>query len=1193
MKNFSCVAQSILVFSFVVLTGCQTGGFPAATEISTPPSNGSGAALNGRTMGGQQPITGGSIQLYAVGLTGDGSAATPLIPTGSMTVGSSNNYYSNAGSTNGNSGCTYTTGNPNTCTALPETNSMGYFQITGDWNCTSNTATYGTNPYLYIVSTGGNPGTTGNNANISLMAALGTCSSVASTTFINIDEVTTVGSIAALYPYMTSYSSIGSGASDAQRLAAAFSAVNEYVNIATGLAPGTLATGVSYASATEINTLADSVSACVNSTGGTAGDTSGCGKLFTYATPSGGSAPSDTIGALVDILNNPTSNVTNIFNLAPSSPPFQPTLTSAPSYWTLPIIASPPTFPSALPSTGNYVVTNTSTGLAWDNHNVNTSAAAIYLQSTSSPTGGAATAQEWKFTQINPSGIYEITSLNSNIQLFINGNSIVSGGSVIQFAFGTGASNAEWTVAPVASGNGYIITSILNPSLPIDANGNAVGDALQQKTSTDGGTSQVWTLTPVSGGCSAITPQIWTSTKGWQNTSSITVPPGVEVSLGGAPTTGGSWSWTGSNNFSSSTLQNNNVPLSSGANTFTATYTNTCGSSQLTYTVVVGQPTLADAPCDILASSSNPCGAAYSVTRRMFAAYAGNLFQLSCASCSPTTMNIGSSSTTGEVNVSAATSYCSTAPSACYVSEIYDQTGHGINLTSTTGEMALYQTSPYNGLPVVQNSQGTIGSTSTAYYRDRAGNSSYIPTGTASSGLTEYYVRSNYALVLSEGDFGDMDSTVSNSGQGARFALGYSAATSGLTGAYYCLDLENSTPTTLTCAAGGSFATDVMEPVSPPSPPLFTLFGKYTYNATLANSLVTIEMADATQGPLSTLYNAAPPQAPNLGGGVSLSEGGNGNLAYSSFQEGVILPSTTSSATDASVQANIAAFYGQFSAPATSSNYQGPGDIVSGANGWWGLRAYNNAAAAAGSNAIELVNQATGATQNIAVTASGDLNAAAAQTFCAGATCTIAIWYDQSGHGDNMTAAATANQAQLLFNCTNQLKVCASFMTDPANSSLGDGYTATLAAGTVSQPYTQNAVFEKTDSGVTGTMISSYNDTAGWAGIGFNGGEVINVGDKGGTQDNQTAHSYVFQSATAVYNGAANGTLGSYSYINGLSQAFAGGTSPTGALLGLGNNSTTNNYMVGYINEIGQWPVAMTAAQSASLTSNQRAYWQF
>jgi hypothetical protein len=55
--------------------------------------------------------------------------------------------------------------------------------------------------------------------------------------------------------------------------------------------------------------------------------------------------------------------------------------------------------------------------------------------------------------------------------------------------------------------------------------------------------------------------------------SAVTVAAGAKVSLGPWPTSGGAWSWTGPNNFTSAAREIDNIALSAGANAYTATYT--------------------------------------------------------------------------------------------------------------------------------------------------------------------------------------------------------------------------------------------------------------------------------------------------------------------------------------------------------------------------------------------------------------------------------------------------------------------------------------------------------------------------------------------------------------------------------------------------------------------------------------------
>ncbi len=293
------IAASLAVSLAFLLSGCSTGN--VSNLLGVPAARG----MQGIVRGGQQPVTGASIQLYAVGTTGDASAATPLLTSSVQTDGSGN------------------------------------FSINSDYTCPSGPT------LVYLVATGGNPGLTigTNNTAIAMMAALGQCGSLSSSTFIFVDEVTTVGSVAALYPYMTSATNLGSGSGDAAAFATAFSNVAEYTNTTTGNAPGASLPSGYYASSTEIDTLGNILASCINSSGGVAGDGSACGNLFNL-TKSGSIAPTNTIGSMLNVLNNPSQNAASLFSLAGAVTPFQPALSSAPSSWALPIlpIAATPTF---------------------------------------------------------------------------------------------------------------------------------------------------------------------------------------------------------------------------------------------------------------------------------------------------------------------------------------------------------------------------------------------------------------------------------------------------------------------------------------------------------------------------------------------------------------------------------------------------------------------------------------------------------------------------------------------------------------------------------------------------------------------------------------------------------------------------------------------------------------------------------
>ncbi|MGA2218558.1 MAG: hypothetical protein ABSG51_10755, partial [Terracidiphilus sp.] len=67
-----------------------------------------------------------------------------------------------------------------------------------------------------------------------------------------------------------------------------------------------------------------------------------------------------------------------------------------------------------------------------------------------------------------------------------------------------------------------------------------------------------------------------------------TVASGSTVDLGPQPVSGGSWSWTGPNGYTSTSRQINGIPLSAGTDVYTATYTNTssCNSTE-TFSITV------------------------------------------------------------------------------------------------------------------------------------------------------------------------------------------------------------------------------------------------------------------------------------------------------------------------------------------------------------------------------------------------------------------------------------------------------------------------------------------------------------------------------------------------------------------------------------------------------------------------------
>jgi hypothetical protein len=310
-----------LLASAAFLSGCSN----FATTAATDPTSVHGS-MTGTVYGGQQPIANATVTLWAAGNTGYGSAATQLATTTSSSTGT---FSFGPGS-----------GNTYTC---PVSNSATASQS------------------IYITAVGGQPTTGVTNTSAALMLALGDCLTVQSTNpTVNVNELTTVASITALQQFFTPSSSgegsVGTSPTNALGLANAMRSVANLVNTATGnsFATTTLSgTVAGYTTAptvtvtpeqAKLDTMADILAACVNSATGS----TQCTTLFANA----GTAAKDTLQAAYYMATVPagtgsstactgattvttSASICNLYALASSMSPFQPTLASAPTDWTV------------------------------------------------------------------------------------------------------------------------------------------------------------------------------------------------------------------------------------------------------------------------------------------------------------------------------------------------------------------------------------------------------------------------------------------------------------------------------------------------------------------------------------------------------------------------------------------------------------------------------------------------------------------------------------------------------------------------------------------------------------------------------------------------------------------------------------------------------------------------------------------
>jgi streptogramin lyase len=366
-----------LIFSFSECGGgMQTIGAPIAP-----------AMVQGRVHGGQPAVAGASIQLYAVNTTTYGGPSTPLL------------------------------GTPAT------TNQYGGFSFT-------NPTCPGGDPQIYLVSTGGHTGTPNNNPAITMMAAFGNCSDLQPTSFIDIDEVSTVAAVYALNPFMSTGGgqNIGASTTNAQGLINAFATATNLLADTSqghGTSPGpNVPSGATVPSAV-INTLAGIISNCINSDPTMSSE---CTNLFADTT-SATITPSNTIDALLSIARYPGNNTAAIAGHLPLTPPFIPVETFSPG-------TGPPDWTMAITYTGGPL--NSPQALAVDG------SGNVWIANTA-----GSTAVEY-------SPIGELLGSYDP-------------GSVLNF---------PWGIAIDTSGNAWLADTGNNDIVGLDPSGNQVGSAL-------------------------------------------------------------------------------------------------------------------------------------------------------------------------------------------------------------------------------------------------------------------------------------------------------------------------------------------------------------------------------------------------------------------------------------------------------------------------------------------------------------------------------------------------------------------------------------------------------------------------------------------------------------------------------------------------------------------------------------------
>ena len=402
----------------VLLAGC--GITPGAK-----PTAASARPLHGNVHGGQQPIAGAHVYLFAADTSAFGNPSVSLL---------------NAAAT----------GNSDSVGAYVLTDASGSWDITGDYSCTPNTQMY-----LYVL--GGDPGAGVNSAS-GLMAAVGSCSSSGtfdpSKPYVWINEVSTVAAAYAMAPYAIDALHVGSSGTPLALtgIANAFANASNLADLASGTALATTPNGNGAVPQAQINMLANVLAACVNSTGP---GSPNCSTLLGEATSDGtpfGAMPSDTASAMINIVHHPGANVADLFNLPPAAAAFAPALSAQPNDFTVAVTYTGTSI--SAPSS----VSIDSAGNAWIANGGNASVTMLSSAGVplpNSPVSGDGLDSPSQIA-IDASGNAWVANSGSNTISEFDAT-----GSAIT-AFYTGSNNAPESIAADPSGNIWTVSGGAN-----------------------------------------------------------------------------------------------------------------------------------------------------------------------------------------------------------------------------------------------------------------------------------------------------------------------------------------------------------------------------------------------------------------------------------------------------------------------------------------------------------------------------------------------------------------------------------------------------------------------------------------------------------------------------------------------------------------------------------------------------------
>lgn len=271
---------------------------------------------------------------------------------------------------------------------------------------------------------------------------------------------------------------------------------------------------------------------------------------------------------------------------------------------------------------------------------------------------------------------------------------------------------------------------------------------------------------------------------------------------------------------------------------------------------------------------------------------------------------------------------------------------------------------------------------------------------------------------------------------------------------------------------------------------------------------------------------------------------------------------------------------GLFPAIGGGSTYTGPGDIVSGASSWYGLRGYSAAYATGSNPAIDVVDTATGLiTTTVNILSDGTLDVATLLGL--GYATSIKKLYDQTGNGNHATQATLSKMPALTLNALNTNRPTMTFVS--ANVQL----LVSSAISTINSPFTVSAVVKRTgNTGVFSGIMTGNND------VGLIGSTSANtLAMYAGSVKTFTVTDNVYHAAQGIF----NSTSGFGYFDQTVTSISTPGTNAWTAANYIGSRS--GGLWEGAICEVGIWTTAFTgntngnSLNTGNMNTNQSGYW--